>query len=252
MAKRKNKKADKPMYTGRIMFDGNMQVKLLTGEVKTIRTDLCGMGLRKADPNKELLVLCRFFTNYNEIHTGYIVRMKQYDDCEQPCFGLKHEPNSESWTVVNYADVIAWGYADGGLNDPTLFYSCQSTVAEEIDRERRRAEKGIKTHAERLAEMDAEEDDELYCGYSDNQGIVFKFKHDDGYIKNEVSWPKTDGKLCVPDNLLPLQKATVDYFAKIQEECPDIKEVHFFTEPNEWESDSEDPEQYEGTTDSTD
>ena len=59
MAKKKNMKADKPMFTGRIMFDGNIQVRLLTGELKTLRTDLAGMKLQKADQNKELLVLTK-------------------------------------------------------------------------------------------------------------------------------------------------------------------------------------------------
>ena len=233
MAKRKNMKADKPMFTGRIMFDGNIQVRLLSsGELKTLRTDLAGMKLQKADPNKELLVLTNRFTDYNEIHTGYIVRAKQYDDQERPCFGLKHEPDADSWTIINYQDVIAWGYADGGLNDPTLFYSCQSTVEEEIDRERRRAEKGMKTHAEKLAEMEAE-------GYCDvEHGIVFKMRHGDESYDYQSSWPKDeDGKPRVPEKFMKLHTAAVNTFVKIQEECPEFREVHFYTEPTEWEED---------------
>ena len=150
MAKKKNMKADKPRYVGTVTFDGNIQVNL-HGEVKTLRTDIGGLGLQKANPNKELLVLTRDHVGYNEIDTGYIVRSKRYDDGQPPYFGLKHEPDADVWGCHNYCDVIAWGYADGGLNDPTLFYSCQSTVEEEIERERYRAEHGMKTHAERLA-----------------------------------------------------------------------------------------------------
>ena len=222
------------MFTGRIMFDGNIQVRLLTGELKTLRTDLAGMKLHKADPNKELLVLTNRFTDYNEIHTGYIVRTKQYDDQERPCFGLKHEPDADSWTVINYCDVVAWGYADGGLNDPTLFYSCQSTVDEEIERERRRAEKGIKTHAEKLAEMENEE------GCDVEQGIVFKMRHGDESYDYQSSWPKDDdGKPRVPEKFMKLHTAAVNTFVKIQEECPEFREVHFYTEPTEWENDGE-------------
>ena len=155
MAKNKNLKADKPEFTGAIIFDGNIQVKIPQHGMKTLRTDLGGLRLQKADPNKELLVLTRNHVGYNEIDTGYIVRAKNYDDGNPPYFGLKDSPDAVIWGCHNYCDVIAWGYADGGLNDPTLFYSCQSTVAEEIEREKRRAEKGIKTHAERLAEMEA-------------------------------------------------------------------------------------------------
>jgi hypothetical protein len=229
MAKKKNMKADKPMFTGRIMFNGNIQVKLLTGESKTLRTDLAGMKLHKADPNKELLVLTNHFTDYNEIHTGYIVRTKQYDDQERPCFGLKHEPDADSWTIINYQDVIAWGYADGGLNDPMLFYSCQSTVAEEIVRERWRAEHGVRTHAERLAEMEAE------CEPEQQPGLVMKFKHDGDHVKSSASWPKQDPALVVD---MPECMGTCgEEFVKFTEAHPEIKEMRFYTEPTEWEED---------------
>ena len=232
MAKRKNMKADKPMFTGRIMFDGNIQVRLLgSGELKTLRTDLAGIKLHKADPNKELLVLTKCFTDYDEIHTGYIVRTKQYDDQERPCFGLKHEPDADCWTVINYCDVIAWGYADGGLNDPTVFYSCQSTVAEEIAREKWRAEHGVKTHAERLAEMEDE------CEEEPHPGLTLKFKHDGDHVKSSATWPKHDPSLVVD---MPERMGTCgEEFVKFTEAHPEFKEMHFYTEPTEWEEDNE-------------
>ena len=217
-------KADKPMFTGRIMFDGNIQVRLLTGELKTLRTDLAGMKLQKADPNKELLVLTKSFTDYNEIHTGYIVRTKQYDDQERPCFGLKHEPDADSWTVINYCDVIAWGYADGGLNDPTLFYSCQSTVAEEIDRERRRAEKGMKTHAERLAEMEAEveaeEDDDIK-----RRGV--RFRIEDGEIHYNAV---VGGDEKMTENATDLMRDAAKVFYEFRDKHQEVTEMHFYTD----------------------
>lgn len=223
-------KADKPMFTGRIMFDGNIQVRLLgSGELKTLRTDLAGLKLHKADQNKELLVLTKRFTDYNEIHTGYIVRTKQYDDQERPCFGLKHDPDADCWTIINYCDVIAWGYADGGLNDPTLFYSCHSTVEEEIARERYRAEHGMKTHAERLAEIEAESEEEQ------QPGLTLKFKHDGDQVKSSASWPKHDPSLVVD---MPERMGVCgEEFVKFTEAHPEIKEMHFYTEPTEWEED---------------
>lgn len=225
-------KADKPMFTGTVTYDGNIQVRLLgSGELKTLRTDLAGLGLHKADQNKELLVLTKHFTDYNEIHTGYIVRTKQYDDQERPCFGLKHEPDADCWTIINYCDVIAWGYADGGLNDPTLFYSCQSTVAEEIVRERYRAEHGMKTHAERLAEMEAESEEEQ------QPGLTLKFKHDGDQVKSSASWPKHAPSLVVD---MPERMGVCgEEFVKFTEAHPEIKEMHFYTEPTEWEEDEE-------------
>ncbi len=240
MAKKKNMKADKPMFDGRSLFDGNIQVRLRTGELKTLRTDLCGMKLQNADQNKELLVLTQFFTDYNEIHTGYIVRMKRYDDCEQPCFGLKHEPDADSWTMINYKDVVAWGYADGGLNDTTLYYSCQSTVEEEITRERYRAEHGMKTHAERLAEMESEMEERMKQNERPD-GLVVKLREKDGSIDIETSWPKA--KL---SDYLPFVKnqmadcfTTFDEFRKAH---PEFQEMHFMTEHTVWEKDLDEEE----------
>lgn len=220
-------KADKPMFTGRIMFDGNIQVKLLTGELKTLRTDLAGMKLHKADPNKELLVLTKGFTDYNEIHTGYIVRTKQYDDQERPCFGLKHEPDADCWTIINYCDVIAWGYADGGLNDDTLFYSCQSTVEEEIDRERRRAEKGMKTHAERLAEMEAEQEDEEEWGDELGERRCVKFRATDDNIIYNAIMGRDEAK---KDGGTELMHACAKTFCDFRKEHPEVTEMHFYTD----------------------
>jgi len=217
-------KADKPEFTGRIIFDGNLQLRIPGHGIKTIRTDLAGMKLHKADPNKELLVLTNPFAGYNELHTGYIVRTKNYDDQERPCFGLKHEPDADSWTVINYCDVVAWGYADGGLNDPTLFYSCQSTVAEEIDRERRRAEKGMKTHAEKLAEMEAEEeaaeDDDIK-----RRGVRFRIEDGEIHYNAVVG---ADEKMT--DHATELMRDAGKNFYEFRENHPEVTEMHFYTD----------------------
>lgn len=230
MAKRKNLKADKPEYGGTIIWDGNIHLRIPQHGMKTLRTDMGGLKLQHADPNKELLVLTRRHVDYDELDTGYIVRTKQYDNGNPPYFGLKSEPDAESWACFNYCDVIAWGYADGGLNDPTLFYSCQSTVAEEIDRERRRAEKGMKTHAERLAEMEAEKDDEDTIKMPDC--LVMRFRHKDGYVQNGTTWPVEMG---LPDGFQEKLKVTLHDFLDFTKAHPEFKEMHFYTEPTEWE-----------------
>jgi hypothetical protein len=129
--------------------------------------------------------------------------------------------------------VVAWGYADGGLNDPTLFYSCQSTVAEEIDRERRRAEKGMKTHAERLAEMEAEDDDEEYIKAP--HGLVMRFRHKDDQIQNGTTWTNDMGP--IPEGFQEKLKVTLQDFLDFTKAHPEFKEMHFYTEPTEWEED---------------
>ena len=239
-------KADKPEFSGRIIFDGNLQLRIPGHGIKTLRTDLAGLKLHKADPNKELLVLTKNFVGYDEIHTGYIVRAKQYDDQERPCFGLKSEPDADSWTVINYCDVVAWGYADGGLNDPTLFYSCQSTVAEENERERRRAEKGMKTHAEKLAEMDAEIEERLKQNERP-EGLVVKLRDKDGSIDIETSWPKA--KL---EDYLPFVKNQMadcfESFDEFRKQHPEFHEMHFLTDHTVWEKDLDEDTEDDGKT----
>ena len=234
MGKRKNMKADKPEFGGCFTWDGNIQLNLY-GKLKTLRTDLGGLALQKADPNKELLVLLRDHIGYNEIDTGYIVRSKRYDDGRPAYFGLKDEPDATSWGCHNYCDVIAWGYADGGLNDPTLFYSCQSTVDEEIEREKYRAEHGMKTHAEKLAEMDAEIEERLKQNERPD-GLVVKLRDKDGNIDIETSWPKA--KL---EDYLPFVKDQMadcfESFDAFRKKHPEFHEMHFLTEHTVWEKD---------------
>ena len=236
MAKKKNLKADKPEFGGCVTWDGNIQVRIPHHGIKTLRTDFGGLALKKADPNKELLVLMRDHVGYNEIDTGYIVRAKNYDDGKPPYFGLKDEPDAECWGCHNYCDVIAWGYADGGLNDPTLFYSCQSTVEEEMERERRRAEKGMKTHAERLAEMEAEADEYIKAPH----GLVMRFRHKDDQIQNGTMWTKDMGP--IPEGFQEKLKVTLQDFLDFTKAHPEFKEMHFYTEPTEWEDEDEETE----------
>ena len=227
MAKRKNMKADRPEFGGCIIFDGNIQVRIPNHGLKTLRTDLGGMALHKADPNKELLVLMRAHVGYNEIDTGYIVRTKTYDDGRPPYFGLKHDPDAESWGCHNYCDVIAWGYADGGLNDETLYYSCQSTVEEEIERERRRAERGMKTHAERLAEMQAEQEDAVEWGdeLGDRRYVRFRAT-DDNIIYNAIMGTDEAKK----DGGTELMHDAATCFVDFRKQHPEVTEMHFYTD----------------------
>lgn len=222
-------KADKPEFGGCVTWDGNIQVKIPNHGVKTLRTDLGGMKLHRADPNKELLVLISNHVGYDEIDTGYIVRAKNYDDGNPPYFGLKHDPDADNWACHNYCDVIAWGYADGGLNDPTLFYSCQSTVEEEIERERRRADKGMQTHAEKLAEMEAEEDDDDQDDFGDDTDSrrCVKFKVTDEEIIYKAIMGKDEAK---HDGGTELMHDCAKAFCDFRKVRPEVTEMHFYTD----------------------
>ena len=220
-------KAERPEFGGCVIFDGNIQVRIPNHGLKTLRTDLGGLKLQKADPNKELLVLMRTHVGYDEIDTGYIVRTKTYDDGRPPYFGLKHDPDADSWGCHNYCDVIAWGYADGGLNDETLFYSCQSTVEEEIDRERRRAERGMKTHAERLAEMQAEQEDAEEWGDELGERRCVKFRATDDNIIYNAIMGRDEAK---KDGGTELMHACAKTFCDFRKEHPEVTEMRFYTD----------------------
>ena len=216
-------KADKPEFLGTVVFDGTIQVTIPRHGVKTLRTDLGGLGLQKANPNKELLVLTRNHVGYDEIDTGYIVRTKQYDQGRPRYFGLKADPDSEYWGCHNYCDVIAWGYADGGLNDPTLFYSCQSTPEEEAEREKYRAEHGMKTHAERLAEMqndEPEDDDDLK-----RRGVAFRIEDGEIHYNAVVG---SEEKMT--DNATDLMRDAGKNFYEFRKQHPEVTEMHFYTD----------------------
>ncbi len=220
-------KADRPEYTGTITFDGNIQVNIPQHGWKTLRTDLGGLKLQKADPNKELLVLTRNHVGYDEIDTGYIVRTKNYDDGKPPYFGLKHDPDAESWGCHNYCDVIAWGYADGGLNDHTLFYSCQSTVEEEIAREKWRAEHGMKTHAERLAEREAEDEPEEDWGEDAGDRCSVKFKLTEKEVIYNAVVSQEDAR---KDGGTKLMHDAAKCFVDFRKQHQEVTEMHFYTD----------------------
>lgn len=227
MAKRKNMKADKPEFGGCVTWDGNIQVKIPNHGLKTLRTDLGGLKLQKADPNKELLVLTRNHVGYNEIDTGYIVRTKNYDGGKPPYFGLKDNPDAESWGCHNYCDVIAWGYADGGLNDHTLYYSCQSTIEEEDEREVQRAAHGMKTHAERLAEMEAEQEAEKEWEDDVENRRCVKFRIEDDNIVYNALMGIDEEQVRGGTELM---HACAKVFCDFRKEHPEVTEMHFYTD----------------------
>ena len=74
-------------------------------------------------------------------------------------------------------------------------------------------------------------------GEAQHPGLTLKFKHDDDQVKSSASWPKHDPALVVdmPDRM----GVCGEEFVKFTEAHPEIKEMHFYTEPTEWEEDDE-------------
>ena len=74
-------------------------------------------------------------------------------------------------------------------------------------------------------------------GEAQHPGLTLKFKHDDDQVKSSASWPKHDPALVVD---MPERMGVCgEEFVKFTEAHPEIKEMHFYTEPTEWEEDDE-------------
>lgn len=205
-------------FDGAILFDGNMTVTLATGEKKTIRIDYLGAELKKADPDKEVIILLKGYAQYNEFKTGFIVHNPKWENGGVPSFGLKPIKEISHWSLHQYWDVIAWGYADGGLNNSRI-YSCQCTPEQEAELERKRKEQGIVV-------PEAVSDD--------YDGIVLKFQHSaDGSTGVQI----TTRKNRIDDYLTASKRWLADCmkaFMEFTEQNPDINEMHFYTKPTTW------------------
>lgn len=77
--------------------------------------------------------------------------------------------------------------------------------------------------------------DFYHDGETQQPGLTLKFKHDGDQVKSSASWPRHDPALVVD---MPERMGTCgEEFVKFTEAHPEIKEMHFYTEPTEWEED---------------
>ena len=211
---------EKNVYDGAVLFNGNMEVTTRDGEKHTLRVDYLGSALKNADPNKELMLMMRKDASYCELATGYIERRSEWEDGESPMFGLCPSADKIRFTLYEYAEVVAWGYVDGGLNDKGKVYSCQCTPKQEAELERKR-------EAMRRGE-EVEEEGEEY------DGIVLKFQEKDEKVGVQVAVAK-DRPADYLEAARKHLEGCMQNFVDFAKEHPDIKEVHYFTKPTEWE-----------------
>lgn len=215
---------EKNVYDGAVLFNGNMEVVTRDGKKHTLRVDYLGSALKNADPNKELMLMMRDDVQYCELTTGYIERRSEWEEKESPMFGLCPSADKINFTLLKYADVMAWGYVDGGLNDKRKFYSCQCTKKQEAELERKREA----MRRGEQAEVEVEDDGE------GNGGIVLKFQTKDDKVGVQVAVGKdrpSDYLVAVHEHLEDCMQDFVDFAKK----HPGIKEVQYFTKPTEWE-----------------
>lgn len=215
---------EKNVYSGAVLFDGNMEVTTKDGKRHTLRVDYLGSALKNADPNKELMLMMRDDVQYCELTTGYIERRSEWEEKESPMFGLCPSADKINFTLLKYADVMAWGYVDGGLNDKRKFYSCQCTKKQEAELERKR-------EAMRRGEQPEVEVEDEGEG---NGGIVLKFQTKDDKVGVQIVVGKDrpeDYLVAARDHLKDCMQDFIDF----TEKHPGVEEVQYFTKPTEWE-----------------
>ena len=215
---------EKNVYSGAVLFDGNMEVTTKDGKRHTLRVDHLGSALKNADPDKELMLLMRKDAPYCELTTGYLERRDEWEEKESPMFGLCPSADKINFMLLEYADVVAWGYVDGGLNDKRKFYSCQCTPKQEAEMERKR-------EAMRRGEQPeegVEDEGEVY------DGIVLKFQTRDDKVGVQIVVGKdrpADYLVAAREHLKDCMQDFIDF----TEKHPGVEEVQYFTKPTEWE-----------------
>lgn len=111
-------------FNGTHTFNGVIKINV-KGKEYTLETDLIGAMLREVDTQKEVVMLINKHCQYNEVDTGFVCLL---DEGKYPnSFGLRTAADSHFFTKYDFSDVIAWGYADGGLKDKEQLHYCQRT-----------------------------------------------------------------------------------------------------------------------------
>lgn len=207
------KKQEKALSnTGCHVFDGNLTLRIGKKEIK-VRCEYFGLDLKHASQEHQMVVLIKQHLPYDELDTGWLVRTKQMDADHK--FGLKPTENSRSWSVYDYNDVVAWGYADGGLNSDH-FNSC-----------RMRPEDWPQFAGEPVDEVDEADDED-----TDIERCYVKLRmKENGDMDVNAVFPKDEEVLEQGTNhakgmFLDCAKVFADFHKK----HPEVTEMHFYTE----------------------
>jgi hypothetical protein len=85
--------------------------------------------------------------------------------------------------------------------------------------------------------MESDEDEE---SVKVSHGLVMRFRHKDDQIQNGTTWTKDVGP--IPEGFQEKLKVTLQDFLDFTKAHPEFKEMHFYTEPTEWEDEDEETE----------
>lgn len=199
----KQKKEKAISNTGCHLFDGNLTLRLKGKEVN-VRCEYFGLDLQRASQEHQLVVLIKQHLPYDELDTGWLVRTKDMD--KEHRFGLKARKEDRHWSVYDYNDVVAWGYADGGLNSDH-FDSCRMRPEDYPE----------------FADCPDDADDED----SDVERRCVKLRYQDGEIHyNAIQGadePTERGGT-------KLMHDCAKVFCDFRKEHPEITEMHFYTD----------------------
>ena len=72
------------------------------------------------------------------------------------------------------------------------------------------------------------------CESNEPDSLTLKFRHKDGQIENETSWPVNEP---MPEALQRLMRIGCDNFLMVTSAHPEVKEMHYYTDTTEWEED---------------
>lgn len=193
MSKKSNKKGQ---FSGTALFNGEMTVTI-KGKNYKMRVDYLCVDLRRADPDREVILLMKGCVGYNEVTTGYVVHPK---GMETGYIGVVPFKGCDSYTVYEIGEVIAWCYADEGV-----------VVGESGCRCADGAE-----------------------GSEPVKGPILRFREEDGEVKLGIVVGK--GKLndYVTASQKYLAPCLAN-FIEFRKANPDIVEVNYHTTPSKWE-----------------
>lgn len=192
-------------YSGAVLFNGKIEIAV-NGVKKQLRIDYLGGRLHQVDPEREVIIMRKGNVEYQELDTGFVFFTDEMK--ENLTFGLKPQADSKSYCVYSASDVIAWGYADEGDDS-------QENLKGRIEEIRRndvyrRAKKNIQ-----------------------DMNVCIAIQEKDGQIGVKVIVDKNeiDAYLVVSADYLAQCLEAFQDFIKFN---PEIKEMHFFTKPTEW------------------
>lgn len=83
-----------------------------------------------------------------------------------------------------------------------------------------------------------DESPDVYRDDHEQPGLTIRFRHDDGMIENGTTWTKDMGP--IPEGFAEKTRDCLHTFLDFNKQHPEFKEVHFYTERTDWETDEDD------------